>query len=63
MKRVFALLMLLCCLLPAARAQVYVDQTPPADWAQRDLMRLTVFRTGESDCCLLYTSPSPRDCS
>ena len=53
MKRVFALLMLLCGLLPAARAQVYVDQAPPADWAQRDLMRLTVFRTGESDCMLL----------
>lgn len=53
MKRFFALLLALACILSAAHAQVYVDQTPPADWEQRDLMRLTVFRTGESDCMLL----------
>ena len=30
-----------------------MNQAPPQDWARRDLMRLTVFRTGESDCMLL----------
>lgn len=47
---------LLCCLLlfcAFARADVYVDQTPPEDWQERDLMRLTVFRTGEGDAMLL----------
>ncbi len=55
MKRILCLLLTLLALLGAlpAQAQVYVEQEAPADWAQRDLMRLTVFRTGESDCMLL----------
>lgn len=57
-KRFFSLIvpvmlaLLSLCVTPAC-AQVYVDQTPPEDWAQRDLLRLTVFRTGRSDCMLL----------
>jgi len=46
------LLFLVFSVLPAQGA-VYVDQTPPEDWASRELIRLTVFRTGESDCMLL----------
>ena len=34
-------------------AAVYVDVTPPDDWAQRDLLTITVFRTGEGDAMLL----------
>ena len=54
-KRLISLIVLVLlslCVTPAC-AQVYVDQTPPDDWAQRDLLRLTVFRTGRSDCMLL----------
>jgi len=54
MKKLLFLLMLLCLLFAAhALADVYVEETPPEDWAQRELLRLTVFRTGEGDCMLL----------
>ena len=45
-------LILLLAVFPA-RAQVYVKENPPEDWQQRDLLRITVFRTGEGDCMLL----------
>ena len=47
------LAILLLTSLSPALAQVYVDQERPADWEERDLLRLTVFRTGEGDCMLL----------
>ena len=55
MKRFFAVLLLLCLLVPAltAGAEVYVKKTPPEDWQERALLRITVFRTGEGDCMLL----------
>lgn len=55
MKRVIAFFLCVMLMLPCVSAlgEVYVDQTPPADWSERDLMRLTVFRTGESDCMLM----------
>ena len=53
MKRFLVCLLILCCLIPSALAEVYVGQKKPDDWDSRDLMRLTVFRTGESDCMLL----------
>ena len=55
MKRVIAVFLCVMLMLPCVSAlgEVYVDQTPPEDWEQRDLMRLTVFRTGESDCMLM----------
>lgn len=55
MKKIIALFLMLALLASAlpALSEVYVDQTPPEDWQSRDLMRLTVFRTGESDCMLL----------
>ena len=40
--------LLMCCLIlgrASVRADVHVDETPPEDWQERDLMRLTVFRT------------------
>lgn len=55
MKKTLAILLFLAVVfsvLPGLAA-VYVDQEPPADWQSRDLIRLTVFRTGESDCMLL----------
>lgn len=52
MKKFLCLLCIL--LLPlSAFAQVHVDESAPADWADKDIMRLTVFKTGESDCMLL----------
>lgn len=48
--------LLMCCLIlgrASVRADVHVDETPPEDWQERDLMRLTVFRTGEGDAMLL----------
>lgn len=55
MKKLTSLLLMIALCLSAvpAFAAVYVDQEPPADWESRDLIRLTVFRTGESDCMLL----------
>ena len=53
MKKLLCLLLALMCLCPAALAEVHVEEDPPEDWAGRDLMRLTVFRTGEGDCMLL----------
>ncbi len=55
MKRFSCVLLCLALMLSAlpGLGEIYVDQEPPADWAERELMRLTVFRTGESDCMLL----------
>ena len=55
MKQLFSIILALCLLLSVlpAQAQVYVKQNPPEDWQQRDLLRITVFRTGEGDCMLL----------
>ena len=52
-KKLLVILLILCLLPAAALADVHVEETPPEDWAERDLMRLTVFRTGEGDCMLL----------
>lgn len=56
MKRLFSLLllaMLLTGILPAG-AEVYLDQEPPASWAERtDVLRLTAFATRANDCTLL----------
>lgn len=46
----------LLCLLPAcalADAPVHFNETPPEDWQERDLLRLTVFKTMVNDCMLL----------
>ena len=47
------LCILLFSLTLTGYAAVYVDVTPPEDWQERDLMTLTVFRTGEGDAMLL----------
>ena len=52
-KKLLVILLILCLLPAAALADVHVEETPPEDWAERDLLRLTVFRTGEGDCMLL----------
>lgn len=55
MKRLLSVL-LLCILLLSmlpAHAEVYVKKKAPEDWQQRELLRITVFRTGEGDCMLL----------
>ena len=55
MKKLLCSLLLLCLTLTAfpALCEVYVEKDPPADWESRDLLRITVFRTGEGDCMLL----------
>lgn len=55
MKRMMTLLLCLLLFALPAQAQVFLEQTPPEDWESRELLRLTVFRTGESDCMLLET--------
>lgn len=52
MKKFLCLLLIL--MLPlCALAEVHVGESAPADWAEKDILRLTVFKTGESDCMLL----------
>lgn len=42
--------LLLCMLLPAwARAEVRIGQESPADWAGKDVLRLTQLDTNRSD--------------
>lgn len=53
-----ALLLVLLLLLPVflcpASAELYLDQEPPAEWADRtDILRLTTFPTLINDCFLL----------
>ena len=50
MRKVILLLLLLP--LPAL-AEVYVNQEPPADWAQRDVLRITILQTGRTDAILV----------
>lgn len=45
-----AWLLMMCA---AASAELYTDRLPREDWYKRPLLRLTAFRTGESDCMLL----------
>ena len=47
------LCILILSLTLTSLAAVHVDITPPADWQERDLLTLTVFRTGEGDAMLL----------
>ena len=42
-KKLLVILLILCLLPAAALADVHVEETPPEDWAERDLMRLTVL--------------------
>ena len=52
MKRLICLFLLL--LFPfTALGEVFIDTPVPEDWAKKDTLRLTVFKTGESDCMLL----------
>ncbi|MBQ8202066.1 MAG: MBL fold metallo-hydrolase [Clostridia bacterium] len=52
MRRLMILLMLI--LLPVlARAEIFVDAETPADWAERELLRVTFLETGRSDAILV----------
>lgn len=54
MKKVLALLLTLCLMIPiAASAEVFLDKHPPVDWNAEDIMEVTVFKTGVSDAILL----------
>lgn len=55
MKRTVAALLMLCLIAGAlpALGEVYVKKTPPEGWQEKELLRITVFRTGEGDCMLL----------
>ncbi|MDD3334870.1 MAG: MBL fold metallo-hydrolase [Eubacteriales bacterium] len=46
-------LLLWGCATASAVGEVFIDAAPAADWNTRDLLRLTVFATGASDCMLL----------
>lgn len=52
MRRILLFLLLLT--LPvAAPAEVHIGTEPPADWAERPLLRVTILQTGRSDAMLL----------
>ena len=47
--------LLLCCIGSSslAEAKIHVNQTPPADWQDRDLLRLIAFKVTPCDAMLL----------
>ncbi|MBR6526110.1 MAG: MBL fold metallo-hydrolase [Clostridia bacterium] len=48
------LLFLVLMLIPlTAMGEIFIDAPVPEDWAELDTLRITVFKTGESDCMLL----------
>lgn len=52
MHKLLTLLLLLC--LPAlAAAEVHIGQDAPADWAERETLRVTILQTGRSDAILV----------
>lgn len=54
--KVLLWLILIVAIIPAqgASAEIFYGSEPPyEDWGSRDLMRLTAFKTGQSDCMLL----------
>ena len=54
MKKLLLCMLALLLLVSSAQATVYVDKEKPADWPKDEqLLRLTVFRTGEGDAMLL----------
>ena len=54
MKKFLVLLLVLCMMLPVvASAEVFLDKHPPVDWNDKDILEITVFRTGVSDAILL----------
>ena len=54
MKKLLLCMLALLLLVSYAQATVYVDKEKPADWPKDEqLLRLTVFRTGEGDAMLL----------
>lgn len=53
MRRRFLLILLLLTLPLTAAAEVFIDTEPPADWAERPLLRVTLLQTGRSDAILV----------
>lgn len=48
------LLFLVLMLIPlTAMGEIFINAPVPEDWAELDTLRITVFKTGESDCMLL----------
>lgn len=43
----------LLTLWTAARTEVLIGETPPEDWPEREVLRVTVLETGRSDAILL----------
>ena len=58
--RLLAALVMLALVLSsgAAGAEIHLDQEPPAEWADREVMTLTAFPTVENDCTLLEVEGS-----
>ena len=48
-----ALLLCLCFSVSLAEVKVHINKTPPDDWAERDLLRLIVFKVTPCDAMLL----------
>ena len=53
-KRLLGVLLLCCLLVPVgAQAELFLGTESPAEWAEKDIMRLTQLDTNRSDCLLL----------
>ena len=54
MRRILSMLTCILSLLTtSALAEVHMGQEPPADWAERPLLRVTILQTGRSDAILV----------
>lgn len=53
MKKLIAALLALYMLTASALAAVYINEEPPADWAERELFRITAIDVDRSDAMLL----------
>lgn len=53
MRKLILFLLLLLLLPAAAPAEVFVGGEPPADWAERPVLRVTFLQTGRSDAILV----------
>lgn len=51
--RKFLILLILLCLPACALAEIHLNAEPPADWAERETLRVTFLQTGRSDAILL----------
>lgn len=53
MRKAICFILLLLCLPALASGEVFIAEDLPTDWAERDLLRVTLLQTGRSDAILV----------